>query len=161
MHQKRECILKFSPQYYRFSLFWAFRKIYVHTYKYGACEWGACPASGLCLNSLFSRIFTRGNFSSYVCYISITVPYINLYWMQINRKKSQNRICKIPTLPPPLLFFLVHSGDFCVHEYKFASVKKPFIFPPIPKSLLLESMHNIRGSRASVHDDRFINFIFS
>ena len=42
---------------------------------------------------------------------------------------------------------------------KFASVKI-FTFPPTPKSLFLEIMHNIRGSCAAVHDDRFTNFIF-
>ena len=30
--------------------------------------------------------------------------------------------------------FLIHSSDFCGHEYKFSSVKN-FTFPPTPKSL--------------------------
>ena len=42
---------------------------------------------------------------------------------------------------------------------KFASVQN-FTFPPTPKSLFLEIMHNIRGSCAAVHDDRFTNFIY-
>ena len=51
---------------------------------------GLSIASGLCLNSLFSRIFTRCNFSPYICLYLKNVPHINLNWMQISRRQFFN-----------------------------------------------------------------------
>ena len=127
MRQKRECILKFSSQHYRFLLFGLqeFRKIYVHSYKYGGCEWGACLASGLCLNSLFPG-FTRGaTFRHIFVYILMTVQHINLNWMRIIRRLFSN------------------SQKWFLWSWvkKIASVKKT-IFPP------LEIMYHLIGSCA-------------
>ena len=57
--------------------------------------------------------------------------------------------------------FLVQRDEFCVHEYKIRFCKKNFTFPPTPESLFLETMHNIWGSCAAMHDDRFTNLQFS
>ena len=53
------------------------------------------------------------------------------------------------------------SIKWLISSIKLASVKKKKkTFPPTPKSLFLEIVHNIRGSCAALHDDRFTNFIF-
>ena len=50
---------------------------------------------------------------------------------------------------------------YCAHEYKIRFCKKNFTLPLTSKTLFLEIMHNIRGSCAALHDDRFANFTFS
>ena len=67
-------------------------------------------ASGLCLNSLFSRIFRRGNFSPYIClYLKCST-----YQLELNAVEDN---------------WLIHSSYFCCHEYKIIFCNKLYIFP--------------------------------
>ena len=70
-------------------------------------------ASGLCMNSLFSRIFWRSNFSPYICLYLKNAPYINLNWKQIYKKNNS----------------LIHSSYFRGLEYKIIFCNKHYIFP--------------------------------
>ena len=79
-------------------------------------------ASGLCQKILFSRIFTRDNFSPYICLYLKNVPHINLNWMKISRVQFSNS----------------HWLLFVVTSIKFSSVVN-FTFPPTPKSLFFRN----------------------
>ena len=81
-------------------------------------------ASGLCLNSLFSRIFTRGNFLPYICLYLKNVPHINLNWIRISRRQFSNS----------------HSSYFCGHEYKILFCNKLYI-SPYPKIAIFFRNH--------------------
>ena len=96
------------------------------------------------LFGLFFRIFTRGNFSTQIwSYLKIR----SIYQLGVNGNSQR-------------IMFWIRLVNFVFISIQFAAVKN-FTFPPTPKSLFLEIMHNIRGSCAAVHDDRFTNFIFS
>ena len=70
-------------------------------------------ASGPRLNSLSSRIFTRGNFSPYI-FVYISKMFHISTWIE----------CRYVEY-----IFLIHSSYFCGHEYKIIFCNKLYISP--------------------------------